>query len=120
MSNKRQYTRKFKGKLDNFDSKYEKYLEEKHLKAYLKGAAKYAYGYDDTDTSLQKRKLLHNVKEESVGYKPKFTERANNNIFLKRPEGSINNNRPTNNGRFRQIILIGNTSKNIIHKISHP
>ena len=42
---KKNFNRKFYGKLDGFTSKEEQRREQKHLRAYLKGRTSYIYGY---------------------------------------------------------------------------
>ena len=55
--NKEQYSlepkRKFKGKIDNFDSKEERNFEKKHLKAYLRGDKYFFYGTDALGKPIQ-------------------------------------------------------------------
>lgn len=45
--------RRFKGKIDNFESKEERNFEKKHLKAYLRGDKYFFYGTDALGKPIQ-------------------------------------------------------------------
>ena len=56
------FTRKFLGKLNNFESREEQQLEKKHLKAYIKGHTRFSHGYKD----------ILNKLGELVGREPRW------------------------------------------------
>jgi len=58
---KSNWKRQFLGKTENFESKEEMRKEQKHLKAYLKGHTRYAFGRD----IKTKEPIWHNVKQIS-------------------------------------------------------
>ena len=62
-------SRSFEGKLDNFENAYERHLEQKHLKAYLKGYTYFTYGVDVDPQSGISSKIYHKVKQ-SYFYMP--------------------------------------------------
>ena len=62
MKTKETKTRSFGGKIDNFTDKQERAFEKAHLKAYLKGAKTFKFGYIEHPT-LGRIPNIVNVKE---------------------------------------------------------